>query len=44
MSALDSSKGRKIHTRNIEISTYESDGENIIVEGILKEDRLISFY
>ena len=44
MSLLDSSKGRKIHTRNIEISTYESGSENIIVEGRLKEDRLIPFY
>ncbi|MBW2589222.1 MAG: DUF2889 domain-containing protein [Deltaproteobacteria bacterium] len=44
MSSLNSRKGRKIHTRNIEISTYESGGENIIVEGILKEDRLIPFY
>ena len=44
MSSLNSSKGRKIHTRNIEISTYESGGENIIAEGILKEDRLIAFY
>ena len=44
MSSLNSKKGRKIHTRNIEISTYESGGENIIVEGILKEDRLIPFY
>ncbi len=44
MSVLNSSKGRKIHTRNIEISTYESGAENIIVEGRLKEDRLIPFY
>jgi hypothetical protein len=44
MISLDKSKGRKIHARNIEISTYESDSENIIVEGILKEDRLIPVY
>ncbi len=44
MNSLNSSKGRKIHTRNIEICTYESGSENIIVEGILKEDRLIPFY
>jgi hypothetical protein len=44
MTTLNSKKGKKIHTRNIEISTYESDGENIIVEGILKENRLIPFY
>jgi len=44
MSLLNGSKGRKIHTRNIEICTYESGSENIIVEGRLKEDRLIPFY
>jgi hypothetical protein len=44
MISLDKNKGRKIHARNIEISTYESDSENIIVEGILKEDRLIPVY
>lgn len=44
MISLNRSKGRKIHARNIEISTYESGSENIIVEGILKEDRLIPVY
>ena len=44
MSLSNNTKGRKIHTRNIEISTYESDAESIIVEGRLKEDRLIPFY
>ncbi len=33
------SKGRKIHARKIEISTYECDGQRIIVEGFLKDDR-----
>ena len=37
-------KGRKIHARNIEISTYEYDDENIVVEGELKEDALIAIY
>jgi hypothetical protein len=37
-------KGKKIHSRNIEISTYEYDEENIIVEGELKEDLLIPIY
>ena len=37
-------KGRKIHARNIEISTYEYDDECIVVEGELKEDALIAIY
>ncbi|MEE8552924.1 MAG: DUF2889 domain-containing protein [Desulfobacterales bacterium] len=37
-------KGRKIHARNIEISTYEYDDEYIVVEGELKEDALIAIY
>ncbi len=37
-------KGKKIHTRNIEISTYEYDEKNIVVEGILKDDLLIPIY
>lgn len=41
---LNSLKGRKIHTRNIQISTYERDTENLIVEGILKDNLLISHY
>lgn len=32
-------KGRKIHTRKIEVSTYEYDGQRIVVEGFLKDDR-----
>ncbi len=37
-------KGRKIHSRNIQISTYEYDDENIVVEGELKDDTLIPMY
>lgn len=33
------SKGKKIHTRNIEPTTYDYDGQRIIVEGFLKDDR-----
>jgi len=33
------SKGKKIHSRHIEISTFEYDGDRIIVEGLLKDDR-----
>lgn len=33
------SKGKKLHTRNIEVTTYDYDGQRIIVEGFLKDDR-----
>ncbi|HPD56102.1 MAG TPA: DUF2889 domain-containing protein [Smithellaceae bacterium] len=32
-------KKEKLHTRSIEISTYEYDGQKLIVEGFLKDDR-----
>lgn len=32
-------KGKKIHARKIEISTYEYDDERIMVEGSLKDNR-----
>ena len=44
MNLVDQCRDRKIHTRNIEISTYEYDEENIVVEGILKDDLLIPIY
>jgi hypothetical protein len=33
------SKGRKLHTRNIEVTTYDYDGQRMMVEGFLKDDR-----
>jgi hypothetical protein len=33
------SKGEKIHSRNIGVTTYDYDGQRIIVEGFLKDDR-----
>ncbi len=39
MQSVWKSKGKKLHRRNIEISTYYYDGERIIVEGFLKDDR-----
>lgn len=33
------SKGKKVHTRKIDVSTYSYDGQRIIVEGVLKDDR-----
>ena len=44
MSLVERCRDRKIHTRNIEISTYEYDEEHIVVEGILKDDLLIPIY
>jgi hypothetical protein len=39
MQSIWKSKGEKCHTRNIEVTTYGYDGERIIVEGLLKDDR-----
>ena len=40
MQSIRKTKGEKIHTRNISVSTYESDGQRILVEGVLQDDRL----
>ena len=40
MQSTKESKGEKIHTRNISIATYDDDGQKIVVEGFLKDDRL----
>jgi len=37
-------KGTKLHTRNIEVTTYEYDEQRIIVEGSLKDDRFHDSY
>ncbi len=34
-----SAKGKKIHSRRIQISTFEFDGDRIMIEGSLKDDR-----
>jgi len=44
MNFVDQCRGRKIHTRYIEISTYEYDEKHIVVEGILKDELLIPVY
>jgi hypothetical protein len=44
MNLVEQCNGGKIHTRNIEISTYEYDEENIVIEGRLKDDILIPIY
>ncbi|MDA8125464.1 MAG: DUF2889 domain-containing protein [Deltaproteobacteria bacterium] len=38
------SKGKKIHTRKIEIATYAYDGQRILVEGLLRDDRFQDSY
>lgn len=37
-------KKQKIHTRKIDIATYESASDTVVVEGILKDDRLLESY
>ena len=37
MQSIWKSKGKKLHTRNIEVATYDYDGQRIIVEGLLKD-------
>jgi hypothetical protein len=44
MQSIWKSKGKKLHTRNIKITTYDYDGQRIIVEGILKDDRFQKSY
>ena len=44
MDSLEQRKGEKIHTRNMEISTYDGGENHIIVEGQLRDDRLVSTY
>jgi hypothetical protein len=39
MQSIRKSKGEKLHTRNIKVTTYDYDGQKIIVEGFLKDDR-----
>ncbi len=39
MQSIWKSKGKKLHTRNIEVTTYDYDGQRIIVEGSLRDDR-----
>lgn len=44
MRKLKSLKKDIVHSRNMEIATYACDGDSIIVEGCLKDDRLKSYY
>ena len=44
MIKIDKSIRQKIHTRSIEIATYEGESDSIIVEGILRDERLMHAY
>jgi hypothetical protein len=39
MQSIGKSKGEKLHTRSIEVTTYNYDEQRIVVEGILKDER-----
>jgi hypothetical protein len=39
MQSIGKPKGEKLHTRNIEVSIYDYDGQRIIAEGFFKDDR-----
>lgn len=39
MQSIRQSKGRKLHTRKIDVTTYDYDGQRILIEGFLKDDR-----
>ncbi len=44
MTGLDHRKKQKIHTRRIDITTYEGGSGSIIVEGVLTDERLAATY
>ncbi len=44
MSSIEDRKGKRLHSRSMEIVTYECDADHIIVEGRLKDDRLVETY
>lgn len=44
MGLLEQKKNERIHTRSISLATYEAENNCVIVEGILKDNRLIDVY
>ena len=44
MITIDQTKKPKIHTRRIDIATYEGGSESIIVQGVLTDERLAASY
>jgi hypothetical protein len=41
---IDKTQKQKIHTRRVEIATYEGGSDSIIVEGVLTDERLATSY
>ncbi len=41
---IDKTTRKKVHTRQIDIATYEGASDSIIVEGILRDERLLDTY
>jgi hypothetical protein len=39
MQSIRQLKGKKLHTRNVEVTTYDYDGQRVIIEGFLKDER-----
>ena len=44
MGLMEQCEGERVHTRNISVATYGCGTDHILVEGILKDDRLKSHY
>jgi hypothetical protein len=44
MNSIENRKGKRLHSRSMEIVTYACDEAHIIVEGCLKDDRLVETY
>jgi hypothetical protein len=44
MISIDKANRQKIHTRRIDITTYEGGSDSIIVEGVLTDERLLKSY
>ena len=44
MNSIENRKGKRLHSRSMEIVTYECDEHHIIVEGRLKDNRLVETY
>ena len=44
MIRIDKTKKQKIHTRRIDIATYEGGSDSIIIEGVLTDERLLTSF
>lgn len=44
MSILTKTKGNKVHTRSIEVNTYEYDDQHLLVEGSLTDHRTKEYF